>query len=165
MTDALGTFERWVSLRVNGADHRLLLDVRATLLDLLREQLGLTGTKRACDRGECGACTVLLDDRPVYACLALAQSCDGGRVITIEGLSRDGTTLHPLQRAFAEADAVQCGFCTPGLIMAALALLREHPRPSAAQIAEAMSGNLCRCGTYPKIARAVRAVSRRGKRR
>jgi aerobic-type carbon monoxide dehydrogenase small subunit (CoxS/CutS family) len=155
----------WVNLRVNGAGHRLLLDVRATLLDVLRDQLGLTATKRGCDRGECGACTVLLDDRPVYACLALAQGCDGGRVTTVEGLSRNGATLHPLQRAFVEADAVQCGFCTPGQLMAAMALLRDHPRPSGTQITEAMSGNLCRCGTYPKVARAIRAAARRGKRR
>lgn len=153
-----------VRLTVNGARHRLVLDARSTLLDVLREHLSLTGAKRACDRGECGACTVLLDGRPVYACLALAGTCGGASVTTIEGISR-GARLHPVQRAFVEADAVQCGFCTPGQILSAVALLEQHPRPTPAQIATGMSGNLCRCGTYPKIVRAIRMAARSVKRR
>lgn len=132
----------------------------ATLLDLLRDSLGLTGTKRVCDGGACGACTVHLDGRPVYSCLTLAQGCDGREVRTIEGL-----TPHPLQEAFAAEDAAQCGFCTPGQLMAAASLLAANPDPSDAEIVAAMSGNLCRCGTYPKIVRAVRraaAVLREG---
>ena len=132
----------------------------ATLLDLLRDSLGLTGTKRVCDGGACGACTVHLDGRPVYSCLTLAHGCDGREVRTIEGL-----TPHPLQEAFAAEDAAQCGFCTPGQLMAAASLLAANPDPSDAEIVAAMSGNLCRCGTYPKIVRAVRraaAVLREG---
>ncbi len=153
-----------VSLTVNGERHHLVLDPRTTLLDVLREHLSLTGAKRACDRGECGACTVLMNGRPVYACLALACMCAGSRVTTIEGVSR-GRRLHPMQRAFVEADAVQCGFCTPGQVLSAVALLEHHPRPTQAQIAEAMSGNLCRCGTYPKIVRAIRMAAKRRQRR
>lgn len=132
----------------------------ATLLDLLRDALGLIGTKRVCDGGACGACTVHLDGRPVYSCLTLAHGCDGREVRTIEGL-----TPHPLPEAFAAEDAAQCGFCTPGQLMAAAALLASNPDPSDAEIVAAMSGNLCRCGTYPKIVRAVRraAASLRGK--
>lgn len=153
-----------LSLTVNGERHRISVDPRLTLLDLLRDRLALTGAKRACDRGECGACTVLIGGRPVYSCIALACSHHGARVTTIEDLGR-GARLHPVQRAFVDADAVQCGFCTPGQVLSAVALLEQHPRPSAAQIAEAMSGNLCRCGTYPKILRAIRATGRRTKRR
>lgn len=130
----------------------------ATLLDLLRDTLALTGAKRACDRGECGACTVLVDGRPHYACLTLAHACEGRDVRTVEGL---GSTVapHPLQEAFAAEDAAQCGFCTPGQLMAAAALLAENPDPSEAEVVAAMSGNLCRCGTYPKIVRAVRRAA------
>ncbi len=130
----------------------------ATLLDLLRDTLALTGAKRACDRGECGACTVLVDGRAVYACLTLAHQCDGRAVRTVEGL---GTVAapHPLQEAFAAEDATQCGFCTPGQLMAAAALLAVNPDPSEAEVVAAMSGNLCRCGTYPKIVRAVRRAA------
>jgi aerobic-type carbon monoxide dehydrogenase small subunit (CoxS/CutS family) len=126
----------------------------ATLLDLLRDSLGLTGTKRVCDGGACGACTVHLDGRPVYSCLTLAHGCDGREVRTIEGL-----TPHPLQEAFASEDAAQCGFCTPGQLMAAASLLASNPDPSDSEIVAAMSGNLCRCGTYPKIVRAVRRAA------
>lgn len=135
----------------------------ATLLDLLRDSLGLTGTKRVCDGGACGACTVHLDGRPVYGCLTLAHGCDGHEVRTIEGLG-SATAPHPLQEAFAAEDAAQCGFCTPGQLMAAAALLSTNPDPSDEEIVAAMSGNLCRCGTYPKIVRAVRraAASLRG---
>jgi xanthine dehydrogenase YagT iron-sulfur-binding subunit len=149
-----------VQLVVNGERHALVVDPRTTVLDLVREHLGLTGTKRVCDRGECGACTVLLDGRPVYACLALACACAGARVTTIEGLGRSGR-LHPMQRAFLEADAVQCGYCTPGQVLSATALLEQHPRPTLAQIRASLAGNLCRCGTYPKVVRAVRIASRR----
>ncbi len=155
----------WVALMVNGDRRVLALEPRETLLDALRAHLGLTGTKRGCDRGECGACTVLLDGRPIYACLTLATDADGAHITTIEGLRAGPKRLHPLQRAFIEADAVQCGYCTPGQVMAAAALLAASPRPTHAQIAEAMSGNLCRCGTYPKIVRAIRAAARRVKRR
>jgi xanthine dehydrogenase YagT iron-sulfur-binding subunit len=126
----------------------------ATLLDLLRDSLGLTGTKRVCDGGACGACTVHLDGRPIYSCLTLAHGCDGHEVRTIEGL-----TPHPLQEAFAAEDAAQCGFCTPGQLMAAASLLAANPDPSDDEIVAAMSGNLCRCGTYPKIVRAVRRAA------
>lgn len=157
--------EGWAGLVVNGNDRAVYVDARATLLDVLREHLGLTGTKRGCDRGECGACTVLVDGRPVYACLMLALDADGADVTTIEGVAPGPGRLHPLQRAFVDADAVQCGFCTPGQIISALALLRAAPRPTHAQIADAMSGNLCRCGTYPKIIKAIRTAARRVKRR
>ncbi len=130
----------------------------ATLLDLLRDELALTGTKRVCDRGACGACTVLVDGKPVYSCLTLAHGCDGHEVRTIEGLGAPGAP-HPLQQAFALEDAAQCGFCTPGQLMAASALLAEKPDPSDAEIIAAMSGNLCRCGTYPKIVRAIRRAA------
>ncbi|MEX2181413.1 MAG: (2Fe-2S)-binding protein [Gemmatimonadaceae bacterium] len=129
-----------------------------TLLDLLRNHFGLTGTKRVCDRGECGACTVLLDGDPVYSCVTLANGCDGQRVTTIEGLAT-GADAHPLQDAFAREDAVQCGFCTPGQLMAAAALLAATPDPTDDEIRAAMSGNLCRCGTYPKIVKAVRRAA------
>lgn len=127
-----------------------------TLLDLLRDTLGLTGTKRVCDRGECGACTVLLDGEPIYSCLTLANGCEGRSVTTIEGIDGVGQAL---QAAFVREDAAQCGFCTPGQLMAAAALLASDPSPSDDDIRAAMSGNLCRCGTYPKILRAIRSVA------
>lgn len=130
-----------------------------TLLDVLRDRLELTGTKLVCDRGECGACTVLLNGEPAYSCLTLAAACEGVAITTIEGVGRDGE-LHPLQQAFVENDALQCGYCTPGQIMAALALLERSPSPSESEVVHWMSGNLCRCGTYPKIVRAVLAASR-----
>lgn len=130
----------------------------ATLLDLLRDELALTGTKRVCDRGSCGACTVLLDGISVYSCITLAQGCDGHDVRTIEGLG-SAADPHPLQHAFALEDAAQCGFCTPGQLMAAVALLATNDNPSDDEIVAAMSGNLCRCGTYPKIVRAVRRAA------
>ncbi|MEW5918816.1 MAG: (2Fe-2S)-binding protein [Gemmatimonadota bacterium] len=147
-----------MKLIVNGRERDVAADGAVTLLSVLRVQLHLTGAKRGCDRGECGACTVLLDDENVYSCLTLAASCEGRRVTTIEGLA-SGDELHPLQDAFVAHDAVQCGFCTPGQVLAALALLQRDPAPTEERIAGAMSGNLCRCGTYPKIARAIQSAA------
>ncbi len=129
-----------------------------TLLDLLRDELALTGTKRVCDRGACGACTVLVDGRPVYSCITLARGCEGHDIRSIEGLAAPNS-VHPLQQAFALEDAAQCGFCTPGQLMAAAALLANNADPTDAEIVAAMSGNLCRCGTYPKIVRAIRRAA------
>jgi aerobic-type carbon monoxide dehydrogenase small subunit (CoxS/CutS family) len=141
-------------LMVNGRRHELSLPPHTTLLAALRDGLNLTGTKLVCDRGECGACTVLLDDEPAYSCLTLAVACEGRSITTIEGLGSPDV-LHPLQRAFVEHDALQCGFCTPGQILAALALLRVEPAPTENDVVRWMSGNLCRCGAYPRIVRAV----------
>ena len=150
-----------VTLRVNGVDHELRLDPRVTLLDALRDVLGLTGTKKGCDQGACGACTVLLDGRRVVSCLVLAAQCDGRQVTTIEGLSQNGE-LHPLQRAFIRHDAFQCGYCTSGQILSAVSLLREGRAGSDEEIREFMSGNLCRCGAYPNIVAAIREVAEGG---
>jgi xanthine dehydrogenase YagT iron-sulfur-binding subunit len=145
-------------LRVNGEEHELALQGHETLLSVLRDHLELTGTKLGCARGECGACTVLVDGRLAYSCLTLAAGCQGQTVTTVEGLGSP-TTLHPLQRAFIELDALQCGFCTPGQLMAAAALIARSNDPSADEVRRAMSGNLCRCGTYPKIVRAIEAAA------
>jgi xanthine dehydrogenase YagT iron-sulfur-binding subunit len=150
-----------VTLRVNGVDHELRLDPRVTLLDALRDVLGLTGTKKGCDQGACGACTVLLDGRRVVSCLVLAAQCEGRQVTTIEGLSENGE-LHPLQRAFIRHDAFQCGYCTSGQILSAVSLLREGRAGSDEEIREFMSGNLCRCGAYPNIVAAIREVAEAG---
>lgn len=139
-----------VHLRVNRSTYRIHIEPRATLLDVLRDQLDLTGTKRVCDRAECGACTVLLDGRPVYACTLLALDVEDHEIETIEALSADGR-LHALQEAFAKNDALQCGFCTPGMVMALKALLDYNPNPTLDEVKEAISGNLCKCGTYTKI--------------
>ncbi len=147
-----------VKLTVNGQTIDANVAGHATLLDVLREDAGLTGTKRACDRGECGACTVLLDGRPIYSCIALAHGCDGRAVTTIESLGSPAGP-HALQRAFAAEDAAQCGFCTPGQLMAATALLAANADPSDDDVRAALAGNLCRCGTYPKIVRAVRRAA------
>ena len=150
-----------VSLGVNGVAQRLQVDTRVTLLDALRDRLGLTGTKKGCDQGACGACTVLVDGKRVLSCLTLAAQCEGRQVTTIEGLSRDGAR-HPLQEAFIRHDAFQCGYCTPGQIMSAVALLTEGRAGSDEEIREFMSGNLCRCGAYPNIVAAIREVAGRG---
>jgi aerobic-type carbon monoxide dehydrogenase small subunit (CoxS/CutS family) len=142
------------SLSVNGEARRVRLEPRVTLLDALRDHLGLTGAKRVCDRGGCGACTVLLDGKAVYACALLAIEARGRSVETVESLGRSGP-LHPIQAAFVEHDAVQCGFCTPGFVMAAKALLAREPSPTADSVARALGGNLCRCGAYDGIRRAV----------
>jgi xanthine dehydrogenase YagT iron-sulfur-binding subunit len=146
------------SLRVNGDSHRLELDTRITLLDALREHLGLIGTKKGCDRGECGACTVHIDGQRALACMTLAVLADGKRVTTIEGLARSGE-LHPVQAAFIAQDAFQCGYCTPGQIMSAVACIREGHAGSDAEIREFMSGNICRCSAYPQIVAAVKAAA------
>ncbi|MFD4240389.1 (2Fe-2S)-binding protein [Streptomyces sp. NPDC058525] len=167
-----------VTLRVNGTAHTLRLDHRVTLLDALREHLGLTGAKKGCDHGQCGACTVLLDGRRVNACLLLAVAQDGAHVTTVEGLADPVGTPHPLQRAFVERDALQCGFCTPGQLCSAVGAIAEaaeghpsHATPATAlagsgpvaltdeEIRERLSGNLCRCGAYPRIVDAVRDVT------
>jgi xanthine dehydrogenase YagT iron-sulfur-binding subunit len=144
-------------LRVNGRDQRVTVDARVTLLDLLRERLHLTGTKKGCNFGECGACTVHLDGRRVNACLVLAASADGHEVTTIEGLAV-GDELSTVQRAFIDHDGFQCGFCTPGQVMSAAALIKEGHAGSDAEIREWMSGNLCRCSAYPQIVEAVKAA-------
>ncbi len=146
-------------LIVNGLSHDVVAPDHETLLTTLRERLHLTGTKLVCGRGECGACTVLLDGASAYACLTLTAACEGREITTIEGLSSNGA-LHPVQAAFIEHDALQCGFCTPGQILAAVALLRVTPHPSEDDVRRGMSGNLCRCGAYPKIARAVLSAAR-----
>ena len=143
-----------IRLTVNGELHESSVEPRKTLLDLLREDLDLTGTKRGCDNGECGACTVLLDGEPVNACLTLALQAHGKRVTTIEGLSK-GCTIHPLQEAFITHGAIQCGFCTPGMILSAKALLDRKPKPKEMEIREALVGNLCRCTGYQKIVEAI----------
>jgi xanthine dehydrogenase YagT iron-sulfur-binding subunit len=148
-------------VRVNGWTRRLPLDSRTTLLDALRERLGLTGTKKGCGRGACGACAVLLDGRRVLSCLTLAAQCDSREVTTIEGLAED-RELHPVQEAFIRHDGFQCGFCTPGQIMSAVACIAEGHAGSAEEIREWMSGNLCRCGAYPHIVAAIREVARGG---
>jgi xanthine dehydrogenase YagT iron-sulfur-binding subunit len=151
-----------LTLRVNGCTRRLHLDSRVTLLDALREDLGLTGTKKGCDQGACGACTVLVDRKRVLSCLVLAAQCDGRDVTTIEGLAKD-QELHPVQQAFIRHDGFQCGYCTPGQIMSAVALLEEGRAGSDEEIREFMSGNLCRCGAYPNIVAAIReAAGRQG---
>ena len=145
-------------LRVNGRDVQVRSPGSARLLDVLREELGLTGAKEGCGKGECGACAVLMDGQLVNSCLVLLCQAEGHEITTIEGLAPDGR-VHPLQEAFAEAGAVQCGFCIPGMVMAAAALLREHPRPTEEQIVRGLSGNLCRCTGYRKIIAAVKRAS------
>ena len=147
-----------VALRVNGAERELELDPRVTLLDALRDDLGLTGTKKGCDQGACGACTVHVDGKRVVSCLMLAVQCDGREVTTIEGLAANGTP-HPVQDAFVRHDAFQCGACTPGQVMSAVSLLKEGRAGSDEEIREFMSGNLCRCGAYPNIVAAIREVA------
>ena len=147
-----------LSLSVNGEDHHLMVEPRRTLLDLLRHDLGLTGAKKVCDMGNCGACTVMLDGRTVYSCLTLAVDCDGKQVRTIEGLA-NGVTLDPVQQAFVEEDAFQCGYCTPGQVISMRALLDANPDPTDEEIVRAVSGNLCRCGAYAHIARAGRRAA------
>lgn len=143
-----------ITLNVNGRSHELSVDPRVVLLDALREHLGLTGTKKGCDQGQCGACTVLIDGRRVLSCFVLAALADG-EITTIEGLAGEGEPLHPMQQAFIECDAFQCGYCTPGQILSAIACVDEGHATSEREVREYMSGNLCRCAAYPNIVRAV----------
>jgi len=152
-TEQLTTLD--VALRINGAATHLTLDPRTTLLDALREHLRLTGSKKGCDHGQCGACTVHIDGRRVLSCLTLAVACQGKEITTIEGLAR-GDRLHPMQQAFLDHDGFQCGYCTPGQIMSAVACVQEGHATSDEQIREYMSGNLCRCAAYPRIVEAVK---------
>jgi aerobic-type carbon monoxide dehydrogenase small subunit (CoxS/CutS family) len=150
----------WISIviNVNGISHKLRVRTSALLLDVLREDLGLKGTKRGCDQGQCGACTVLLDGRPVLSCILLAVQADGKKIQTIEGMASEGK-LHPLQEAFVAEGATQCGFCTPGMILSAKALLDQKSHPADDEIRLAISGNLCRCTGYEKIIRAVKKAA------
>jgi xanthine dehydrogenase YagT iron-sulfur-binding subunit len=148
-----------VRLRINGEDREITIDNRTSLLDMLRERAGLTGTKKGCDQGACGACTILLDGRRINSCLTLAAMHDGAEITTIEGLERNGR-LHPLQQAFIDADAFQCGYCTSGQIMSGVGCISEGHTGSPAEIREAMSGNICRCGAYTNIVTAVANAAR-----
>jgi carbon-monoxide dehydrogenase small subunit len=152
-----------LTLSVNGEEHEVLVAVHKTLLEVLREDLGLTGTKHGCELGECGACTVLLDGEPVLSCLTLPVECQGRRITTVEGLA-EGGRLHPLQQAFAELGAAQCGYCTPGMLMSATALIGDNPTATRAEVREALAGNLCRCTGYSKILDAVELAALRMRR-
>ncbi len=149
-----------ISLEINGQARTLRVEPRVTLLDALRDRLDLTGSKKICDRGECGGCSVLLDGRPIYSCMMLAVDARGRSITTIEGIAPKGG-LHPVQAAFVEKDALQCGFCTPGFVVASKALLDNIPRPSLDQVRQALAGHICRCGTYPKVFEAVLAAAGR----
>jgi len=149
-----------ITLRVNGERRELAVLPHHTLLEVLREDMGLSGTKHGCELGECGACTVLIDGLPVLSCLTLPLEVQESEITTIEGLEQNGK-LHPLQETFAELGAAQCGYCTPGMLLAGVALLREHPQPTRKQIKEALAGNLCRCTGYTKIYEAVEAAGNR----
>jgi len=147
-----------IRLHVNGEEFEVLTEIHKTLLEVLREDLGLTGTKRGCDLGTCGACTVLIEGKPYLSCLTLAVDVQKKKIVTIEGLAQEGKP-HPLQKAFVEKGAIQCGFCTPGMILTAKAFLDEYPHPSEGEVKRAISGNLCRCTGYVKIVEAILSVS------
>ena len=153
------TGKRLMSLRVNGEPHEVAAHVTHSLLEVLREEIGLTGTKHGCELGECGTCTVLVDGEPIYSCLMLAVEAEGREVTTVEGMALQGRP-HPLQRAFSDLGAAQCGYCIPGILLAAKALLDKQPNPARADIEEALSGNLCRCTGYTKIIEAVEQAVR-----
>ena len=148
-----------INLKVNGESREVVIEPKTTLLQVLREDLGLTGTKQGCEAGDCGACTVLIDGKPTLSCLTLAIEVQGKEILTIEGLAQDGQ-LHPLQQAFIDYFAVQCGFCTPGMILSAKALLDRNPHPTVEEVREAISGNLCRCTGYVKIVEAIMAAAK-----
>ncbi len=150
-----------ISLSINGKKYDLQLEPRVTLLDALRDSLDITGAKRVCDKAECGACTVLMDNKPVYACSVLAIEAQGKQIATVESLMQAGK-LHPIQQAFVEHDGSQCGFCTPGFVVAAKAFVDKHPNPTADDIRRGLSGNLCRCGTYAGIRDAIAQATRKG---
>lgn len=151
--------KKQIILNINEKNYSLVIEPRETLLHVLREKLNLTGTKKTCSGGECGACTVLLDGNPIYSCLTLAIRADNKKITTVEGLAVDGK-LHPIQQAFIEKDGYQCGFCTPGFIMSSVALLEKNKNPLTEEIKTALSGNLCRCGNYSKIYEAVSVASK-----
>jgi len=159
VAEPLGPGPVEVTLEVNGKKRVLKLEPRVTLLEALREHLGLTGTKRICDHGECSACTVLVDGRATCACMTLALDAQGKKITTIEGLAQ-GKTLHALQKAFIDHDAFQCGFCTPGMILSAYGLLKENPQPSYSEILQGMEDNLCRCGAHKRIVEAIQAAAK-----
>jgi xanthine dehydrogenase YagT iron-sulfur-binding subunit len=154
---AVGPGDVPVRLTVNGRQLNLMIEPRVTLLDALRMRADMTGNKRVCDRGTCGACTMLVDGRPVYSCSTLAIDVQGKQIRNIDGLA-NGETLHPVQQAFCDKDALMCGFCTPGFIMASVGLLEKHPNPTADQIKKGLDGNICRCGTFTRIFEAVSSV-------
>ncbi len=154
--------KRLIELKVNGESYDVAVEPRRTLLEVLREQLGLTGTKEGCDAGDCGTCTVLLDGKPVPSCLVLAIDAQGKDILTIEGLS-NGPELHPIQKAFVDYGAIQCGFCSPGMILTVKALLDSNPNPSEAEVRKAISGNLCRCTGYVKIIEATMVAAAQGR--
>ncbi len=156
-----GIKEAVIELTVNGQVHRLRVKSHWTLLEVLRNQLGLTGAKRFCDRGSCGACTVIMEEKAIYACSRLAIEADGKSITTIEGLA-DGEKLHPIQEAFVQHDGMQCGFCTSGMIMSVKSLLDKNPRPTSSEMKEALAGNICRCSAYPKILESAMAASQKG---
>jgi xanthine dehydrogenase YagT iron-sulfur-binding subunit len=153
--------EAWIQLHVNDQTRRLKVKAHWTLQDVLRKEMGLTGTKKFCDRGSCGACTVIMDGKSVYACSRLAIEADNKKILTVEGLLQGGK-LHPIQEAFLEHDGLQCGFCTSGQIMSVKALLDKNPRPTQEEIKEGLSGNICRCSAYPKILKSAMAAAQRG---
>jgi carbon-monoxide dehydrogenase small subunit len=152
--------QQLTKLRVNGVTYEVTIEPRRTLLEVLRDNLGLTGAKKACDTGDCGACTVLMDGKPVASCLVLAVEAQGKDIITIEGLAKDGQP-HPIQQAFVDHGAIQCGFCTPGMILSTKALLDKNPKPTEDEVKDAIAGNLCRCTGYAKIIEAILAASQK----
>jgi len=151
-----------ITLRVNGESYEVAVDPQTILLDVLREKLGLNGAKKACDFGNCGSCTVLMDGKPVLSCLILAIDAQGKEILTVEGMAKNGQ-LHPLQRAFIDHGAIQCGFCTPGMLLSAKALLDENTQPTAEEVRQSISGNLCRCTGYHKIVEAILDVAQSSK--
>ncbi|HSL24010.1 MAG TPA: 2Fe-2S iron-sulfur cluster-binding protein [Vicinamibacterales bacterium] len=152
-----------ITLTINGRTHRLEAEPRVTLLDAVRDRLQLTGAKRVCDRGSCGACTMIVDGRTIYACSTLAIEMQGRNIRTVEGLA-EGTVLHPVQQAFCASDALMCGFCTPGFVTATVALLERNPNPSADEARKALDGNICRCGTYSRVLEAALKSTKGGSR-
>jgi carbon-monoxide dehydrogenase small subunit len=153
-----------VHLKVNGLAYEIEVEPRRTLLEVIREDLELTGAKEGCGLGECGTCTVLLDGKPIKSCITLAVQANGREVTTIEGLEKSDGTLHPIQQAFIDHGAIQCGFCTPGMVLSAKALLEDNPRPTEIEVRQAIAGNLCRCTGYQKIVEAILSVSSKGQR-
>jgi xanthine dehydrogenase YagT iron-sulfur-binding subunit len=160
-TQILGPGKVPIQLNINDRIHRLEVEPRVTLLDALRDVLDLTGTKKVCDRGTCGACTVLMDDKPVYSCSVLAVEATGQKIVTIEGLGTP-EDMHPMQRAFVDNDAQQCGFCTPGFVVASQAFLDRHPNPTVEEVERGLGGNFCRCGTYMGIRSAIMEAAGKG---